>query len=88
MLLAKGQASVTVLITCTLCQRMSVHADLWLYLQHLLRTQKHGSARVAAVQLYSDKTYLDKNLITKQRSAHPVRMTLLNIPRGMRLVAG
>ena len=57
--------------------------DLWLYFQELLRSRKgHENAKVAALQLYSDKTLLT---ISNSLSAHPIRATLLNIAFGKRV---
>ncbi len=57
--------------------------DLWLYFQEILRRRRgHENAKVAALQLYSDKTLLT---ISDGLSAHPIRATMLNIAFGKRV---
>jgi len=69
----------------SVCENCCLHtiADLWLHFQEVLRRREgHENAKVAALQLYSDKTLLT---ISDNLSAHPIRATLLNIAFGKRV---
>ena len=56
--------------------------DAWLELQHMLRSRPgNDKAVIAALQLYSDKTLVNR----KGLDVHPVKATLLNLPYSKRI---
>ena len=60
-----------------------VLTDLWGYFERKLRQKPNCmDAKIAALQLYSDKTLLT---VSEGLSAHPIRAALLNISYGKRM---